>query len=70
MADAMAVESQKRAKAAWDAGHFSRSVVPVYDVNGLPILAYDEFMRPETRYAKPRRAEPLVQANGRSHARL
>ena len=47
-ADAMAVESQKRAKAAWDAGHFSRSVVPVYDVNGLPILAYDEFMRPET----------------------
>ena len=48
MADAMAVESQKRAKAAWDAGHFSRSVVPVYDVNGLPILAYDEFMRPET----------------------
>ena len=48
MADAMAVESQKRAKAAWDAGHFSRSVVPVYDVNGLPILAYDELMRPET----------------------
>ena len=48
MADARAVESQKRAKAAWDAGHFSRSVVPVYDVNGLPILAYDEFMRPET----------------------
>lgn len=48
MADAMAVESQKRAKAAWDAGYFSRSVVPVYDVNGLPILAYDEFMRPET----------------------
>ena len=48
MADAMAVESQKRAKAAWDAGHFSRSVVPVNDVNGLPILAYDEFMRPET----------------------
>jgi acetyl-CoA C-acetyltransferase len=48
MADAMAVESQKRAKAAWDAGHFSRSVVPVYDVNRLPILAYDEFMRPET----------------------
>jgi acetyl-CoA C-acetyltransferase len=48
MADAMAVESQKRAKAAWDAGHFSRSVVPVYDVNGLPILSYDEFMRPQT----------------------
>ncbi|MCV2893124.1 acetyl-CoA C-acetyltransferase [Lentibacter sp. XHP0401] len=48
MADAMAVESQRRAKAAWDAGHFSRSIVPVYDVNGLPILTHDEYMRPET----------------------
>ncbi len=47
-ADAMAVESQRRAKAAWDAGHFNRSVVPVNDVNGLPILTYDEFMRPQT----------------------
>ena len=47
-ADAMAVESQRRAKAAWDAGHFNRSIVPVNDVNGLPILDYDEFMRPQT----------------------
>ncbi len=47
-ADAMAVESQKRAKAAWDAGHFDKSIVPVHDVNGLPILEHDEYMRPET----------------------
>ncbi|RFP90353.1 acetyl-CoA C-acetyltransferase [Rhodobacteraceae bacterium 63075] len=47
-ADAMAVESQKRAKAAWDAGHFDKSVVPVHDINGLPVLEHDEYMRPET----------------------
>jgi acetyl-CoA C-acetyltransferase len=44
--DAYAVESQKRAAAAWDEGRFSRSVMPVKDVNGLTILAKDEHMRP------------------------
>ena len=29
--DAYAVESQKRAKAAWDAGYFKKSIVPVKD---------------------------------------
>ncbi len=47
-ADLLAVESQRRAKAAWDDGRFARSIVPVADVNGLPILAHDEHMRPET----------------------
>jgi acetyl-CoA C-acetyltransferase len=46
--DAYAVESQKRAAAAWDDGRFSRSVVAVKDVNGLTILAKDEHMRPAT----------------------
>jgi len=46
--DAYAVESQKRAAAAWDDGRFSHSVVPVKDVNGLTILAKDEHMRPGT----------------------
>jgi acetyl-CoA C-acetyltransferase len=46
--DAYAVESQKRAAVAWDDGRFSRSVVPVKDVNGLTILAKDEHMRPDT----------------------
>src|SRR5438477_428444 len=46
--DAYAVESQKRAKAAWDAGNFKKSVVPVKDVNGITILAQDEHMRPTT----------------------
>jgi acetyl-CoA C-acetyltransferase len=46
--DAYAVESQKRAAAAWNDGRFSRSVMTVKDVNGLPILAKDEHMRPDT----------------------
>ena len=46
--DALAVESQKRAKAAWDDHRFDRSVITVKDRNGLPILATDEYMRPAT----------------------
>jgi acetyl-CoA C-acetyltransferase len=46
--DAYAVESQKRAAAAWEEGRFKNSVVPVKDVNGLTILAKDEHMRPGT----------------------
>ncbi len=47
-ADALAVESQRRAKAAWDDKRFAKSVVPVTDQNGLTILGHDEFMRPQT----------------------
>lgn len=46
--DAYAVESQKRAKASWDAGYFSKSVVPVKDVIGMTVLDHDELVRPET----------------------
>ncbi len=47
-ADAYAVESQRRAATAWDEGRFARSILPVTDRNGLPILDRDEHMRPET----------------------
>ena len=46
--DEYAVESQKRAKLAWDENYFSNSIVPVRDVNGLLILDKDEYMRPNT----------------------
>jgi acetyl-CoA C-acetyltransferase len=46
--DAFAVESQKRAAAAWEASRFSKSIVPIHDQNGLPILTQDEYMRPGT----------------------
>src|ERR1700723_3905992 len=45
--DAYAVESQKRAAAAWADGRFNRSVMAIKDVNGLTLLDKDEHMRPE-----------------------
>ncbi|MEX3014671.1 acetyl-CoA C-acetyltransferase [Gymnodinialimonas hymeniacidonis] len=47
-ADEYAVESQRRAKAAWDDNRFDRSVIAVKDQNGLTILDHDEYMRPQT----------------------
>lgn len=47
-ADAFAVESQKRAAAAWEERRFDRSIVAIKDQNGLPILEHDEYMRPGT----------------------
>lgn len=47
-ADALAVKSQKRAKAAWNENRFAKSIVAVTDVNGLTILDHDEYMRPRT----------------------
>jgi acetyl-CoA C-acetyltransferase len=47
-ADALAMASQNRAEAAWKEERFSKSVVPVRDVNGLTILEHDEYMRPGT----------------------
>ncbi|MCF8510214.1 MAG: acetyl-CoA C-acetyltransferase [Rhodobacteraceae bacterium] len=48
MADALAVESQRRAAAAWAESRFHKSIVPVTDRNGLTILDRDEYMRPAT----------------------
>jgi len=45
--DAYAVESQKRAAAAWSEGRFNRSVMAIKDVNGLTLLDKDEHMRPD-----------------------
>ena len=46
--DAFALESQKRAARARDAGLFSQSVVPVKDFLGQTILDHDEFIKPHT----------------------
>jgi acetyl-CoA C-acetyltransferase len=47
-ADALAVESQRRAAVAWQEGRFARSVLTIRDQNGLTILDRDEYMRPGT----------------------
>ncbi len=43
--DTFAVESQTRAAKAWANGYFARSVVPVTDRNGIPVLERDEHIR-------------------------
>ena len=47
-ADAYAMESQRRAAAAWEDKRFANSVIQIKDRNGLPILDHDEYMRPGT----------------------
>ena len=46
--DTFAALSQDRAAAAWKEGRFSKSIVPVKDMNGLTLLDHDEHMRPGT----------------------
>lgn len=62
--DAYAVESQKRAGHSWAEGYFSRSVVPVKDVNGLTILDRDEHMRPTTDMQSLGQLQPSFQMMG------
>ena len=46
--DAYAVESHKRAARSWSEGRFRKSIVPVKDVIGEPVLDRDETVRPDT----------------------
>jgi acetyl-CoA C-acetyltransferase len=62
--DAYAVESQKRAKAAWDAGYFKKSIVPVKDQNGVELLKHDELMRPQTTMQTLAALEPSFKMQG------
>ena len=63
-ADQLAVESQKRAAAAWEDGRFDKSVTPVRDINGLSILEKDEYMRPGTDMRSLGALNPAFQAMG------
>jgi len=64
MADQLAVESQRRAKAAWDDNRFAKSVITVRDQNGLTILDHDEYMRPQTDMQSLGSLNPAFQAMG------
>ncbi|WP_265500585.1 acetyl-CoA C-acetyltransferase [Paracoccus beibuensis] len=63
-ADALAIESQRRAAKAWEEGRFSRSIVPVLDQNGLTILDRDEYMRPGTTAEDLARLKPAFKEMG------
>ena len=65
-ADALAVESQRRAKVAWDETRFGASVIPVRDQNGLVILDHDEYMRPTTNMQSLGALKPAFKDMGES----
>ncbi|MGE4411416.1 MAG: acetyl-CoA C-acetyltransferase [Sphingobium sp.] len=62
--DAYAVESQRRAKQAWDEGRFARSILPIRDVIGEVLLDRDEHMRPEATMQSLGALSPSFQAMG------
>jgi acetyl-CoA C-acetyltransferase len=62
--DAFALQSHQKAAAARAAGHFRRSVVPVHDIAGLPMLAEDETIRPGASLEAMARLEPSFAAMG------
>ncbi|KIC43946.1 acetyl-CoA acetyltransferase [Ruegeria sp. ANG-S4] len=63
-ADALAVESQKRAAKAWEENRFEKSVITVKDQNGLTILDRDEYMRPGTDMQSLGALNPSFQTMG------
>lgn len=62
--DAYAVESHRRASHAWDEGRFTRSVVPVFDGNGLQVLDVDEAIRRDTSIASMASLKPSFKGTG------
>ena len=62
--DSYALQSHQRAAAARAAGHFRKSVVPVHDIAGLPMLAEDETIRANATLEAMARLEPSFAAMG------
>lgn len=52
--DNWATRSHEKARQAWQSGYFSKAVIPIYDLNGLPVLLEDEFLK------NPNPSEALV----------
>ena len=63
-ADQLAMESQRRAKVAWEEKRFDKSVITVKDQNGIPILDHDEYMRPGTDMQSLGALNPAFQMMG------
>lgn len=63
--DRFALVSQQRAAHARDSGFFDRSVVPVRDINGLVVLARDEFIKPATSMEALGNLKPSFAAMGK-----
>ncbi|MGK2859969.1 MAG: thiolase family protein [Thermoanaerobaculia bacterium] len=68
--DAFAVESQRRAAAAWEAGAFDAEVVayPVETRKGTVLFSRDEHMRPDATVEGMSRLPPVFRTDGTVHA--
>ncbi|HEY8406565.1 MAG TPA: thiolase family protein [Gaiellaceae bacterium] len=66
-ADAFAVQSQRRATAAWQNGVMKETVVPltVFTDDGWKLAERDEFLRPETSLEGLAQLKPAFRAGGR-----
>ena len=62
--DQYAVRSQQRAFHAQSNGYFKKSIIPIKDINGLTILAEDEYLRPETTLEGLAKLNPAFQMQG------
>lgn len=62
--DQFALESQKRAAAAWAAKAFDKSIVPVRDLNGLEYLSKDEYIRANTTLDGLSQLSPALEQMG------
>ncbi len=62
--DAFALQSQRRAAAARQAGYFSRSVVAVKDAIGQVILDHDEFIKPDSTLEGLAKLKPAFEQLG------
>lgn len=62
--DRYALMSQQRAAHAWENGYFSKSIVPVKDMNGVTILSHDELVRKDTTLEGLGKLKPSFQMFG------
>ena len=62
--DALALRSQQRADRALRKGYFEKSMIPIYDENGLLLLASDEYPRPDTDLEKLAALPPAFELIG------
>lgn len=62
--DGFAVKSQQKAANAWQNGHFTKSIIPVTDQNGVVILDRDEHVRGDTTIESLSGLKPSFQMMG------
>jgi acetyl-CoA C-acetyltransferase len=62
--DEYAYQSQQRARHAIEEGYFSKSLIPIYDKNGLLILDHDEAVRPDVNLEKLGQLLPAFETLG------